>query len=92
MKTKPDFATDLGRTEVSLLYPSAGTIVCRYRLQVCLCSHWELPVAVPRTFIFIFHLKRAFAGKVCKVVEMAEMPFSSGAKQHNGMVYILDHD
>lgn len=35
---------------------------------------------------------RPFAGKVCKSVEMAEIPFSLGSKQHDDVVYILDHD
>lgn len=35
---------------------------------------------------------RPFAGKVCKSVEMPEIAFSLGSKQHDDVVYILDHD
>lgn len=51
LKTKSDFATNLCKTEICFLHPTAGTTVCGYRLQVCHFSHWELPFAFPRTFM-----------------------------------------
>lgn len=89
LKTESDFAINSCRTEICVLN---HWLEC---LLAWLCVHTgSVSIsAVTGNCQFSPGLPywKAFAGKVCKLHEIAEMPFFSGAKQHNYTVHVLEY-